>query len=196
MKETLILFDGSRKLHKDVPMAAIEEIARLRPLDVEYCECPGLIDNFSAQALDKTRNQVNTRQFLEKINDTEIMQHYAEAGKLIIVDHDLFSEGMNWGFGVSVGDSRGLGYVLLSTARVQSIPQAKDIVSHELGHMFGAPSKPRTNTTENLGIHCINDLCVMQQKAGLFDAIKYAKQRAGAKTYCEQCEQDIRGFRK
>ena len=125
------------------------------------------------------------------------MRDRYEAGKLIIIDEDAYSgdEDCNWFFGALSKVPDSLGYLFVSTARMQSENQARDILRHELGHMFGAPSQGRSNTYDLWGLHCSNDLCVMQQKASVGQAVKYAEQRAkaGAPTYCSQCEEDIGG---
>ena len=105
----------------------------------------------------------------------------------------MYYPGVNWCFGGFTATRNGLGYVLMSSARINDSDLAKDLLRHELGHMFGAPSQRRTNTSEMLGNHCLNDLCVMQQRLSIEEAVKYAKQRkrANAEVYCCQCENDI-----
>lgn len=196
MTDKIVLLDGSRRLNKSVPLEAIAEIARLRQVDIEYHECPDFLQTFVDMAYEPERNQVNAHKFTQALHITNEMKSRYEAGKLIILDKDVYSgdKDCNFFFGgfCQVPDS--LGYITLSTARVVNEPQARDLIRHEIGHMFGAPSTGRKNTYELYGLHCSNDLCVMQQKESVTQAIAYANQRAklNARTYCEQCEQDIR----
>ena len=73
----------------------------------------------------------------------------------------------------------------------------KDILRHELGHLFGAPNEQRQDIYAHLGMHCQTDLCVMQQKESMDIAKQYANLRArlNAGTYCEKCQQDIINFK-
>jgi len=196
MSDKIILLDGSKRLHCRIPLEAIAEIARLRNLDVEYQECPDFLQTFIDMAYESERKQVNAERFTQALHMTDEMKARYEAGKLIIIDNDVYSgdKDCNFFFGGFSKVPNSLGYITLSTKRVSSIPQARDLIRHELGHMFGAPSQGRSNTYENQGLHCSNDLCVMQQKDNVRDAINYAQQRAKANavTYCGQCEGDIR----
>jgi predicted Zn-dependent protease len=69
---------------------------------------------------------------------------------------------------------------------------------HELGHMFGAAPRGRTNTEENLGSHCLNDYCVMQQKLTVPAFSEHDNKIASRiendlldSWFCEQCQDDI-----
>jgi len=199
MTDKIILLDGSRRLHKDVPLEAIAEIARLRELEVEYQECPEFLQTFVDIGYEPARKQVNAERFTQALHMTDEMKSRYKAGKVIILDNDLYSgdKDCNFFFGGFSQAPSSLGYITLSTARVSTMPQARDLIRHEFGHMFGAPSDGRTDTEQNLGLHCLNPLCVMQQKDTVDEAVRYAEQRArmNAGTYCGQCEQDIRDFR-
>lgn len=199
MADKIILLDGSRRLHKDISLEAIAEIARLRKLEIEYQECPEFLQTFVDIGYEPSRKQVNAERFTQALHMTDEMKSRYEAGKVIIVDNDIYSgdRDCNFFFGGFSQAPGSLGYITLSTARVSTMPQARDLIRHELGHMFGAPSEERANTEQSLGLHCLNHLCVMQQKLTLAEAVRYAEQRArmNAGTYCGQCEQDIQDFR-
>ncbi len=67
------------------------------------------------------------------------------------------------------------------------------IMTHELGHLFGAVSNSRrTNTEENLGTHCTND-CVMRQEDGHSRETAHSFGRVG-KTFCNQCKTEMRNL--
>ncbi len=196
MSEKLVLLDGSRKLHCRIPLEAIEEIQRIRNVDIEYHECPDFLRQFEEMAYEPRRKQVNAHLFTQALHMTDEMKTRHSEGKLIILDSDIYSgdSDCNWFFGGYSQVQDSLGYVTLSTARVNSNIQARDLIRHELGHMFGAPSTQRSNTYELGGLHCSNDLCVMQQKMSVDEAIKYSQERArlNAETYCPQCQLDIK----
>lgn len=196
MKDEIILINAS-KMPEDVVESAFQDISKIRDLRVIPAEARGFLESQIAESFSPQRRQVQGRQLLDRINSSGIGK-FTSQGKIIIIDNDIYYPGLNWCFGGYTETDRGLGYILISTARMKSENHAKDILRHEIGHMFGAPSQGRSNTYGNLGLHCSNDLCVMQQKDGLREAVSYAEQRArlNAGTYCSQCEDDIRRIRK
>jgi predicted Zn-dependent protease len=199
MDDRIIVLDGSKRIHKDIPLEAIREIAGLRPLEVEYHECPGFVGNLVRQAYNPQRNQVNQRAMLNALHNNSKVQESPRAGKIVLFDEDLYDTGLNWCFGGFTGVDEGLGYILISSAKIKSIEHARDLNRHEIGHMFGAPSLARERTRSairNLGLHCTTPGCVMQQKTDLKEAVRYASQRAkmNAPTYCGICEQNIRDY--
>jgi len=198
MTDKIVLMDGSRKVHARVPLVAIAEIARLRGVETEYQECPEFLEQFVRMAYKQERRQVNACTLTNALHQTPEMRERYNAGKVIVVDNDIYSgdENCNWFFGGFSECPGSLGYIVLSTARMQSENHMKDIVRHELGHMFGAPSKRRSNTYELYGLHCSNSGCVMQQKDTVAEAVEYAELRASRSSpnYCKQCEQDIQRF--
>jgi predicted Zn-dependent protease len=113
----------------------------------------------------------------------------APSTSIVIVEEDLYYEGLNWCFGASMGD----GSIIMSTRRLRRSNHITDLVGHELGHKLGIPSTGRSNTEELLGTHCTNDLCVMQQKMTVKDAVDYWERRlaSGAGLYCRQCLEEL-----
>lgn len=193
MKDKIILIDGSRKLDVGVPMSVLQDLSQLRGLDFEaFCE-PNLIDEFVRYAYNLKRNQVDATILVNLMNQHYFSAGEYEAGKLIILDQDIYTKPLNFCFGVHSPVQESLGYTVFSTNRTKNENHAKDIIAHELGHVFGAPSLGRTNTYKQLGNHCSNRLCVMQQKMSVLESIKYADLRArkNAPTYCGQCMEDI-----
>lgn len=199
MTDKIILLDGSKKLHSKIPLEVIAEIAKLRQVETEYHDCPDFLKTFIDMAYKPKRKQVDAYALTNALHQTQEMKDRYEAGKIIVIDQDAFSgdEDCNFFFGALSKCPESLGYVLVSTARMQSENHARDIIRHEVGHMFGAPSEARNNTYELYGLHCSNTDCVMQQKDSVAKAVRYAEQRAkrNAGTYCGQCEQDIQNFR-
>lgn len=112
---------------------------------------------------------------------------------IIIIEKDLYFTGLNWCFG---GYTPSHGCIIISTARLQSENHMYDLIGHEMGHLLNTCPEERTNTIEMLGSHCTNDLCVMQQKMTVKEAVEYTTRRheANAPLYCEQCINDIKKY--
>lgn len=109
---------------------------------------------------------------------------------IVIIEKDLYFEGLNWCFGGYAPDHD---CIILSLSRLQSENHLYDLMGHEIGHMLGTCPIDRENTIEMLGSHCTNDLCVMQQKMTVAESIIYTNLRHDndAHLYCEQCMDDI-----
>jgi len=196
MIDKVVIFDASERMHISLPLEVIAEINRIRPVGAIQTVSKDFVDKFARGSYNERRGQVNVDSFVNDISTAPVMQKFYKNGKLILLDYDLYGEGLNWCFGGFTPTNVGLGYVILSTAKMQNNGQARDWLRHELGHMFGAPSTSRKNTYESLGLHCSTPLCVMQQKLTVDEAVRYAEQRAraNATTYCRDCEKDIKNF--
>jgi predicted Zn-dependent protease len=138
-----------------------------------------------------SRKQLNADTFLEAFHRKPEMIPLLDQYKIILLDYDLFLPGLNWFMG---GLSNNYNYLTISCARAKNGDQLKDMIRHEIGHLFGAPSEGRNNTTECLGLHCVNDYCTMQQKSSAVEFWNWTQYRlkAGAPAYCDQCIKDIK----
>jgi predicted Zn-dependent protease len=162
----------------------------------------GFVRELVEATFNSERNQVKYSEFYKQFIHSSEFRQIAFYGKLVIIDEDLYDDGLNWcfgGFGPTFIRQRGkfgLGQVILSSARIIDVTHARDWLRHEIGHMFNAPSKRRKNTVESLGLHCTCNLCVMQQKLRVDESYKYSIERAKKKayTYCPYCEKDIRDY--
>ncbi|MBN1924016.1 MAG: hypothetical protein JW791_04640 [Nanoarchaeota archaeon] len=164
-----------------------------------------LVKSLESKSYDSRRRQVNTEELILNAYD----KTKAFPGLVVIAtDQDLFSPGINWCFGTSTGcyETDNLGrrvnerdYIIGSKSRMQSFGELVFLFAHEMGHKFGAAPSGRRNTVENLGSHCTNNNCIMQQNVNLNEAIRYA-QRLYKKLergeidslFCNQCGQDLR----
>ena len=201
MEPELYIFNGSGKITEGMALSAVGEIANLRPVKVEHVnkkQAEEFLDSYVKGSFNPQRNQVNGNVLLEKLSRLSFMQEgdFALGGKIILIDEDLYDEGTNWMFGAFAPTPLGLGYLILSTRRLQNGIHARDYLIHELGHMFGAPSKDRTNIYESLGTHCSNHLCVMKQSLTIEEAVIYShkRYRVSAPPFCSQCKEDIKNF--
>lgn len=196
--DKIYIFNNSNKADNKIIDDSFAEISKLRDIDLI------LVDN-SSKVIDEVinasykghRNQVDYNEFLRYFCNMEpTLQLEATSKKLVFINQDLYSTGLNWCFG---GFSRlfpGEGYIVLSTNRINDALHLADIIGHEAGHMFNAPSYDRKNTYQSLGLHCSNELCVMQQKLTVEDSIQYAYERKAKNTsmYCNECKEDIKKY--
>ena len=194
------LFDGTVDLKNGLALeSALKELSHYQR--VEISPYPGKIDipgyqfvkELERTAYDFRRQQVNLDIFLRKFGQIHPNKD-PNSQNIILLEKDIFWPGLNWCFG-QCGNESGQNYVIVSTARIKEGLSLKDWLCHELGHMYGAAKRGRSNTTESLGSHCTNDLCVMQQKLSVQEAIKYTNKRRlnNASTYCPQCQDELRG---
>lgn len=101
---------------------------------------------------------------------------------------------LNFVFGIANGR-----VTVQSVARYREIANLGDrmaaikmVAQHELGHVFGmAGNKNRSNTEDNLGMHCTNPGCVMRQGLSVPEWVRHAREsyRSGI-IYCPQCLAD------
>jgi len=206
--EDVLFIDNSIMLHEEVPLQALEEVGRIRPIRVRSVKgAEDYVEKAIKKSLHLERQgykgsgQVKVEELLRNLYDIPFIKQTWHMGKVITIDQDLYatnSDGrdLNWCFGGFLGASESIGYVVVSTARLQDVVHARDLLRHEIGHMFGAPTRNRKDVEFTLGRHCSNDLCVMQQKVSIPDSLSYAHLRANkrAKTYCISCERDIRNY--
>jgi len=194
MKDILYLLNHSEFSDRLI-YPALRGLDRIRPLEIIPIANPEkMLKRFIGHNYDLDRKQVHYRNMLEDISRSKFVAHTEmESGKIFFLKEDLYSDGLNWCFGGFTPAAVGLGYVLISSARVDDDFQARDIIRHELGHMFGAPSGGRKNTYDSLGLHCSNNLCVMQQKLSVPESIRYAhiRRKTRAPAYCRDCIKDI-----
>ncbi len=194
------LFDGTVDLKNGLALeGALKELAHYQK--VEVSPYPGKIDipsyNFVKElertAYNSQRKQVDLDIFFERFREINPNRD-SSSQNIILLEEDIFRPNLNWCFGQS-GIENGQNYVIISNYRItRNGLSLKDWICHELGHMYGAAKKGRSNTTESLGSHCTNDLCVMQQKLSISEAINYANERRAknAPTYCPQCQNDLK----
>jgi predicted Zn-dependent protease len=193
------LWDGTRdpKYARQL-MPVLGELSTLQGVRID--RTPGkediprwnYINEIANHCFDGGRGQINLSRFLDILPATEVCSE-PSSQKLILLEDDLFSPGLNWCFGVySPREEQDL--VVLSTYRIQNGHQMQDLLAHELGHMYGAAKSGRRNTEESLGSHCLTDLCVMQQKLSVPASLRYSQRRheSGASFYCGQCSDEIR----
>lgn len=193
------LYDGTRDPNYGKVLGmALKELAAFQRVSCR--PLPGTIDvpgyefvrNLEEISFCAERNQVCLNDFLQLVENVPGVGDDIYSQKVFLIESDCYSEGINWCFGGYM-PRNGVQHVIISLARVQDEFHLFDICCHEFGHMYGAAIEGRSNTVESLGTHCINDLCVMQQKLSVPESLSYVRERhrLHAPTYCEQCADEL-----
>ena len=138
------------------------------------------------ESWDPRREQCHMIKMLEHMN-------FGDVRMIVVTSKDLFADGLNWCFGGYVDDAMA---IVLSTNRLTSQLHMEDLVAHEIGHMFFCVDYGRVNSYEELGPHCSNDLCVMQQKMTVAESVEYTKHRhkLNAPFYCPDCTDHMKKY--
>jgi predicted Zn-dependent protease len=196
--DKIYIFNASRKIADSIIEKSISEIGRLNPLEgilVENSE--NMISECIRDSFNEQRNQVNYSSFLFSFLDSLKQKGLDnQTKKIAFFDEDLYMGNVGWVFGGYQPIPLSPGLIILSGHRLIDPLQMKDIICHELGHMFNAPSNGRKNTYELLGLHCSNYLCVMKQNMSIQKAVRYAHKRLArnADTFCDECQNDIKSY--
>lgn len=141
----------------------------------------------------QTRGQISIEQLWDDLSSDPYCKKIPQ-WSLLVTKHDLYADKLNFCLGVSKENA----FSIVSTARFidrnnrLDVEGLKTIVMHEFGHLIGLTHEGRANTTEQLGIHCTNDGCIMQQRMdGDFREITTArltaKQLYGLPPICSDC---------
>ena len=157
------------------------------------------------RSYDNGRNQVELRTFEKEFLALDIVQDNPRTIKMILLEVDIYKKNStNWEYGSTTRfkvSGRGTDFymeiLIISKYRMKHELMLFDTVAHEIGHLLGVAPRGRSNTEVSLGIHCTNNLCVMQQKLEGSEALSYTNLRheMRAPLFCRQCENDIEKFR-
>ena len=149
-----------------------------------------IVERYEKQKQLQTRSLIPSRG-QSKIEIIEKIIGFNKIPSIVVIENDLFMEGLNWCFGVWCPGSNAL---IISISRMKNLYQFRDMLYHELGHLMGACQDGRSNTNIELGTHCVNDLCSMQQKMSIPLALEHTKNRYKAKAppYCDQCLEEMK----
>lgn len=202
MSLELLLLNGSRNkiVNKVVKIAASEvSKANCKQLNVKCLgrniEMYNLVKEIEEEAYNPLRDQIKVEALNQSVWD--YFKNYPYNPIILATDKDLYSDKTNYCLGATT-NYYGKNIVIISQKRIEYFDHLIISTTHELGHVFGAASKNRKNTEENLGIHCTNPNCVMQQKINLNESIKYARRiytlfKIGClpSLFCKDCQNDI-----
>ncbi len=192
------LLDGTRNVqYGRALIPSFSEIAKYR--EVFVSPKPGFVDILgyrkvqvaTSKSVNAQRGQTNLRILLNTLlrDNNHLIGQYS----ITLVQSDLYSPGINWCFGITVPDNYGGCHIVVSTFRIKQRSLLSHIVTHELGHAFGVASRGRNNTEENLGSHCTNSRCIMQQKLSLPEMEAHAKRLSLEKDkFCPECQEELR----
>ncbi len=70
----------------------------------------------------------------------------------------------------------------------------KQIIMHELGHVFRATHENRRNNVENLGSHCTDKDCLMYEHAYTAASFNRRQTLAKANPFCNDCMESMRDY--
>ncbi len=179
-------------------LQALGEIAKYQSIRVVGAH-PGQLDvagyNLVKQIESRhinSRGQVHLERLVVGLVNHPRVGHDPNVATIILTDRDLYSDRVNWCFGSVNQDTEGANYLTLSTHRVQDANRFRHVATHELGHLFGAASRGRQNTIENLGSHCTNS-CIMEQKLTEVEMHRHARTiSARGDKFCHQCQEELR----
>lgn len=141
----------------------------------------------------QTRGQISINQLWDDMSSDPYCKKIPQ-WSILVTKHDLYADGLNFCLGVSKENA----FSIVSTARclnrdnTLNVEGLKTLVMHEFGHLIGLTHEGRVNTSEQLGSHCTNDGCIMQQRMdGDFRDITRvrlaAKQQYGLPPICSDC---------
>ena len=138
------------------------------------------------------RGQISTDQYMDDISSDPYAKTIPQ-WQILITKEDLYGRGVNWCLGRSE-ENKGC---IISIARFLDsnnkldIEGFKTVLMHEFGHIIGLTNENRVHTEKNLGAHCTNDGCIMQQRLdGDFREItqeRLRKKRNGQPPICQDC---------
>jgi len=187
MTDDIYILNGSRRWSSKIVKECISELNNIRPIEYHELKSDKFIQYLVEETFNTKRNQVNYDMLLMNINGIKEAIKLSNQDKFILIDPDLYSGDTSWIFGGYSDMPNRIGDILISTSRLEDRILAKHVMFHEFGHMFNAPSYGRTNTKEELGLHCTNDLCVMQQKLSVLEAKRYAHERKKQRLFLFVC---------
>ncbi|MBR2299094.1 MAG: hypothetical protein IJ870_00785 [Alphaproteobacteria bacterium] len=140
---------------------------------------------------------------IEQLADDFISDPYTKTipqWQILVTKKDLYARGLNYCLGYSQENA----FSIVSTARFIKgnefdLEGFKTVLMHEFGHCIGLAKEGRAHTEENLGSHCTNTGCIMQQRAdGDFrDLTRFrleAKRLYGLPPICGDCIKDGKKF--
>ena len=113
----------------------------------------------------QTKRQISINQLWDDMSSDPYCKKIPQ-WSILVTKHDLYADGLNFCLGVSKENA----FSIVSTARclnrdnTLNVEGLKTIVMHEFGHLIGLTREGRVNTANQLGSHCSNDGCIMQQR--------------------------------
>jgi hypothetical protein len=193
MADLIQILNGSNRIGNEFIMSMIDEIRMLRPVDTDQVPKGALcVKQAVKDVYQPKRDQADIIELANELHSRGL--HHIMEPKLIVTDTDLYGANAHrWCFGGFIKEKHTAGYLILSSARLDTESLARIVFRHELGHLFGAPRKGRTDTYELLGTHCSRSNCTMQQCMSVEEAKQQARriESSGAYHYCPQCTNDI-----
>jgi len=208
--------DGVSDLEKEAVTSGIKDILEVAGVrnEVEdigvwrsnnYHNEDGTLKDFQSVDWYLHKGRVESRN-TNQLNAQSISAHLMRKGSVWMKTHhivlvlcsDIYKdEKTNFVFGLSDKDLP----VILSTFRFKGLSEKercqclKTVAMHELGHVFGLPSEGRDkNVEENLGEHCKNSKCIMQQGLDVPELLNITTDRLKHGALCSNCTNDLKSY--
>ncbi|MBQ7633703.1 MAG: hypothetical protein IJS88_06295 [Alphaproteobacteria bacterium] len=136
------------------------------------------IDKAKAKAIEEgrwySRRQISIDQLCKDITEDPYRSQIPQ-WSVLITKHDLYGTytnqyGLKQKLNFCLGVSHENQFSIISTARFLDansrldVEGFKTVIMHEFGHLIGLTYEGRANSNEQLGSHCTNDGCIMQQR--------------------------------
>lgn len=208
MPPIYVMYDsGVDKFEEEAILAALKSLLQIQGLDItcygseswsegDYSSADWYIQHTNRIQGNFGEVQLDANQLLELIvNEPWQVDPHID---IMITSHDIttFDNGKQLNFVFGLAYQRA---TVQSIARFRSCPDSdrfiaiETVIWHELGHILGmAADLNRTNTEDNLGPHCTNPGCVMQQGLSVSEWVKHAREAKQAQQiYCQQCFDDV-----
>lgn len=122
----------------------------------------------------QTRKQISITQLCQDLTDDPYRSQIPQ-WSVLVTKHDLYGHvtnqyGQRQRLNYCLGVSHENQFSIISIARFLDsnnrldIESFKTVIMHEFGHLIGLTREGRVNTNEELGAHCSNVGCIMQQR--------------------------------
>ena len=192
----VFVINGSRVLPVENTLSVLRGINEVigGGLNVNQEQNYTLVDHLVNESFNHSRGQVNLHEMMARmVCIPKLHQEMADTRKVILLDEDLYAPGLEYTYGVQFPYTRDNRYAIISTARLADEVHANYVISHELGHLFGAPDRNRPDVFESRGYHCSDPSCIMTQdlsgRSSFEQAFEAYMKGFG---YCNNCKEDIR----
>ena len=178
--QKIYIFNGTDKNLDSMLVSTLSGINNIVPLD------PILVNNprryllkHIAKSLDPETKEVIAPDFLARFHNAYFRRDKSGSGKVIFLEGDAVCGGGVLGVANEIKYG---GYVVISKKTLADEVLAKDVLRHEMGHMFGLK-------------HCTKDpFCVMKESRSLCESIFFVYKRLDENSpiYCPSCEDAIK----
>lgn len=177
----------------------INELSKIRkrPIKLDGPSKSNVVKEWIYNSWNNDKKGIIIEKFVKEATKKERKTNTNNEVTLILVDFPLYSEGAykeKQVLATTAFKNPKEKYVFFSYAGIENEMQAKHILSHELGHAFGAPNISRERIHIYGGEHCLNKKCTMSQGTSYKNLEMHIKSLDKNSKYCEECKKDIEKY--